>query len=52
MKRDIFCIELHIARTQKYLPMHCSANVEMKETQPFSLVYLEQENNAADPKEN
>jgi hypothetical protein len=25
--------------------MHCSANVGDEETQPFSLVYLEQENN-------
>jgi ATP-dependent phosphoenolpyruvate carboxykinase len=53
MKRDIFCIELHIACTQKNtLPMH-SANVEMKETQPFSLVFWNRKTTlSADPKRN
>jgi phosphoenolpyruvate carboxykinase (ATP) len=31
MKKGIFCIEFHITCEQRYLPMHCSANVGDKD---------------------
>jgi ATP-dependent phosphoenolpyruvate carboxykinase len=40
MKKE-FSLKFHITREQDTLPMHCSANVAIKMTQPFSLVCLE-----------
>jgi phosphoenolpyruvate carboxykinase (ATP) len=53
VKKDFLCIEFHITCEQRYLPMHCSANVGDKDDKPFSLVSGTGKTTlSADPKEN